>query len=193
MAQIFNKRIYGIGEFYHFFDDAMASFSVIKKARKKNLLSKEFQKRIMLVVTEVNGCQLCSYWHTKEALRSGMPAEEIKNMLSGSIENVPKEESVALFFAQHYAESAANPDKKAWQRVMDIYGEEKAQAILAFTKVIMMGNVYGIAASALLNRLKGKPLKNSIFLHELGIILGVVVFLPILFFKKVIKVCISTK
>ena len=73
MAQIFNKRIYGIDEFYHFFDDAMASFSVIKKARKKNLLSKEFQKRIMLVVTEVNGCQMCSYWHAKEALRSGMP------------------------------------------------------------------------------------------------------------------------
>ena len=172
MAQIFNKRIYGIGEFYHFFDAAMASFSIIRKARKNNLVSKAFQKRIMLVVTEVNGCQLCSYWHTKEALRSGMPAEEIKNMLSGSIENVPKEESVALFFAQHYAESAANPDKKAWQRVMDIYGGEKAQAILAFIKVIMMGNVYGIAASALLNRLKGKPMKKSYFLDELALYLG---------------------
>jgi len=187
MAQIFNKRIYGIGEFYHFFDDAMASFSIIRKARKNNLVSKAFQKRIMLVVTEVNGCQLCSYWHTKEALRSGMPAEEIKNMLSGSIENVPKEESVALFFAQHYAESAANPDKKAWQRVMDIYGEEKAQAILAFTKVIMMGNVYGIAVSALLNRIIGKPVKKSRFLDELGIVFGVIFFIPILFFKRNIK------
>jgi AhpD family alkylhydroperoxidase len=187
MAQIFNKRIYGIGEFYHFFDDAMASFSIIRKARKNNLVSKAFQKRIMLVVTEVNGCQLCSYWHTKEALRSGMPAEEIKNMLSGSIENVTKEESVALFFAQHYAESAANPDKKAWQRVMDIYGEEKAQAILAFTKVIMMGNVYGIAVSALLNRIIGKPVKKSRFLDELGIVFGVIFFIPILFFKRNIK------
>ena len=187
MAQIFNKRIYGIGEFYHFFDDAMASFSIIRKARKNNLVSKAFQKRIMLVVTEVNGCQLCSYWHTKEALRSGMPAEEIKNMLSGSIENVTKEESVALFFAQHYAESAANPDKKAWQRVMDIYGGEKAQAILAFIKVIMMGNVYGIAVSALLNRIIGKPVKKSRFLDELGIVFGVIFFIPILFFKRNIK------
>ena len=187
MAQIFNKRIYGIGEFYHFFDDAMASFSVIKNARKKNLLSKEFQKRIMLVVTEVNGCQLCSYWHTKEALKSGMPAEEIKNILSGSIENVPKEESVALFFAQHYAESVANPDTKAWQRVMDIYGEEKAKAILAFIRVILMGNVYGIAVSALLNRIIGKPVKKSRFLDELGIVFGVIFFIPILFFKRIIK------
>ena len=147
----------------------------------------------MLVVTEVNGCQLCSYWHTMEALKSGMPEEEIKNMLSGNIENVPKEEGVALFFAQHYAESAANPDAKAWQRVMDTYGEKKAETILAFIKVIMMGNVYGIAAGALLNRLKGKPVKKSTCLHELGIIFGVVIFVPVLFIKKFIKVCINNK
>ena len=193
MAQIFNKRIYGTKEFYHFFDDAMASFSMVKRARKKNLISKGFQKRIMLVVTEVNGCQLCSYWHTREALKSGMPEEEIKNMLSGNIKNVPKEEGVALFFAQHYAESAANPDAKAWQRVMDTYGEEKAVTILAFIKVIMMGNVYGIAVSALLNRLKGNPIKNSTFLHELGIIFGVLMFIPVLFIKKFVKVCINKK
>ena len=82
----------------------MASFSIIRKARKKKLVSRAFQKRIMLVVTEVNGCQLCSYWHTREALKSGMPEEEIKNMLSGNLENIPQEEAIALFFAQHYAE-----------------------------------------------------------------------------------------
>jgi len=193
MVQIFNKRIYGVKEFNQFFSDAMTSFSIIRKARKKNLVSKEFQKRIMLVVTEVNGCQLCSYWHTREALKSGMPEEEIKNMLSGNIENVPKEEGVALFFAQHYAESAAHPDAKAWQRVMDTYGKEKAETILAFIKVIMMGNVYGIAVSALLNRLKGKPMKKSNFLHELGIIFGVIIFIPVLFVKKFVKVCINKK
>jgi len=193
MAQIFNKRIYDVKEFFRFFSDAMASFSTIRKARKKNLITKAFQKRIMLVVTEVNGCQLCSYWHTKEALKSGMPEEEIKNMLSGNIENVPKEEGVALFFAQHYAESAANPDAKAWQRVVDTYGEKKAKNILAFIKVIMMGNVYGIAASALLNRIIGKPVKKSRFLDELGIIFGVVIFIPVLFIKKFVKVYIDKK
>jgi len=193
MAQIFNKRIYGTKEFYHFFEDAMASFGTVKRARKKNLISKGFQKRIMLVVTEVNGCQLCSYWHTREALKSGMPEEEIKNMLSGNIENVPKEEGVVLFFAQHYAESAANPDAKAWQRVMETYGEEKAVTILAFIKVIMMGNVYGIAVGALLNRLKGKPVKKSTFLHELGIIFGVVMFIPVLFIKKFVKFFLNKK
>jgi len=193
MTQIFNKRIYGIKEFYRFFDDAMASFSIIRKARKEKLVSKAFQKRIMLVVTEVNGCQLCSYWHTKEALKSGMPEEEIKNMLSGNLENVSKEEAVALFFAQHYAESAALPDAQAWQRVLKTYQEEKAEAILAFIKIIMMGNVYGIAVSALLNRLKGKPVENSTFLHEFGIIFGVVIIIPVLFIKKFVKICIDKK
>jgi len=193
MVQMFNKRIYDAKEFFRFFSDAMASFSIIRKARKEKLVSKAFQKRIMLVVTEVNGCQLCSYWHTREALKSGMPEEEIKNMLSGNLEDIPKEEAVALFFAQHYAESAAHPDAQAWQRILEVYKEEKAEAILAFIKVIMMGNVYGIAVSALLNRLKGKPVKNSNFLHELGIIFGVVIFIPVLFIKKFVKVCVDKK
>jgi len=193
MVQMFNKRIYDAKEFFRFFSDAMASFSIIRKVRKEKLVSKAFQKRIMLVVTEVNGCQLCSYWHTREALKSGMPEEEIKNMLSGNLEDIPKEEAVALFFAQHYAESAAHPDAQAWQRILEVYKEEKAEAILAFIKVIMMGNVYGIAVSALLNRLKGKPVKNSNFLHELGIIFGVVIFIPVLFIKKFVKVCVDKK
>lgn len=191
MAQIFNKRIYGTKKFFHFSDDAMASFRVIRKARKKKIISEGFQKRIMLAVTEVNGCQLCSYWHTKEALKSGMPEEEIESILSGNIKNipnVPKEEGVALLFAQHYAESAANPDVEAWQRVIDIYGEEKASTILAFIRMIMMGNVYGITVSALLNRLKGKPVKKSLFLHEIGITLGVVVIVPILFIKNIMRI-----
>ncbi|MFC0273464.1 carboxymuconolactone decarboxylase family protein [Metabacillus herbersteinensis] len=32
----------------------------------------------MLAVTEVNGCEFCSYSHTKIALEQGMSQEEIK-------------------------------------------------------------------------------------------------------------------
>jgi len=51
----------------------------------------------------------------------------------------------------------------------------------------MMGNVYGIAVSALLNRIIGKPVEKSRFLDELGIVFGVIFFIPILFFKRNIK------
>ena len=184
-GQSFYKRVYGIKDFYSILEEAVNSFTILRKARKKNILSKQFQERIMLAVTEVNGCEMCSYYHTKEALKSGMSEKDIQNMLQGELVEIPEEESIAIFFAQHYAESSANPDAEAWQRVVEFYGEEKAEMILAYIKVIMMGNVYGLAAGSFLNRFKGVQVnKRSSIGLELSILLSVIIFFPVLFIKK---------
>lgn len=184
-GQSFYKRVYGIKDFYSILEEAVNSFTILRKARKKNILSKQFQERIMLAVTEVNGCEMCSYYHTKEALKSGMSEKDIQNMLQGELGEIPEEESIAIFFAQHYAESSANPDAEAWQRVVEFYGEEKAETILAYIKVIMMGNVYGLAAGSFLNRFKGVQVnKRSSIGLELSILLSVMIFFPVLFIKK---------
>jgi AhpD family alkylhydroperoxidase len=184
-GQSFYKRVYGIKDFYSILEEAVNSFTILRKARKKNILSKQFQERIMLAVTEVNGCEMCSYYHTKEALKSGMSEKDIQNMLQGELGEITEEESIAIFFAQHYAESSANPDAEAWQRVVEFYGEEKAETILAYIKVIMMGNVYGLAAGSFLNRFKGVQVnKRSSIGLELSILLSVIIFFPVLFIKK---------
>lgn len=184
-GQSFYKRVYGIKDFYSILEEAVNSFTILRKARKKNILSKQFQERIMLAVTEVNGCEMCSYYHTKEALKSGMSEKDIQNMLQGELGEITEEESIAIFFAQHYAESSANPDAEAWQRVVEFYGEEKAEMILAYIKVIMMGNVYGLAAGSFLNRFKGVQVnKRSSIGLELSILLSVIIFFPVLFIKK---------
>jgi AhpD family alkylhydroperoxidase len=184
-GQSFYKRVYGIKDFYSILEEAVNSFTILRKARKKNILSKQFQERIMLAVTEVNGCEMCSYYHTKEALKSGMSEKDIQNMLQGELGEITEEESIAIFFAQHYAESSANPDAEAWQRVVEFYGEEKAETILAYIKVIMMGNVYGLAAGSFLNRFKGVQVnKRSSIGLELSILLSVMIFFPVLFIKK---------
>ncbi len=187
MSQKFNKRIYNVKEFFRLFSEAAESFKDMKRIKEKEIISKGFQERIMIAVTEVNGCELCSYKHTEEALKSGMSDEDIQSMLSGNYENVHKEESVAIFFAQHYAESSGNPDKEAWQRVVYTYGPEKANAVLSTIKVIMMGNAYFIAVDALKKRLKGKPVKKSNFLQEIIITLSIVVLVPLILLKKFIK------
>lgn len=142
----------------------------------------------MLAVSEVNGCEMCSYYHTKEALKSGLSEKEIQNMLQGEWKEIPGEEAIAIYFAQHYAESSGNPDAKAWKRVVEKYGEGKAEAILAYIKVIMMGNVYGLAAGSFMNRFKGVQVnkKSSIGL-ELSILLSAIIFFPVLFIKKGLK------
>jgi len=187
-GQSFYKRVYGIKDFYSILEEAVNSFTILRKARKKNILSKQFEERIMLAVTEVNGCEMCSYYHTKEALKSGMSEKDIQNMLQGELGEIPEEESVAIFFAQHYAESSANPDAEAWQRVVEFYGEEKAEMMLAYIKVIMMGNVYGLAAGSFLNRFKGVQVnKRSSIGLELSILLSVIIFFPVLFIKKQLR------
>ena len=47
------------------------------EVKKERQLSEHFIERIMLAVTEVNGCAVWSYAHTKMALEAGMTNEEI--------------------------------------------------------------------------------------------------------------------
>lgn len=51
----------------------------------------------MLEVTEVNGCEVCSYAHTKIALEKGLSNKEIQMLLSGNVERVSADEAVAIF------------------------------------------------------------------------------------------------
>ncbi|NLM00837.1 MAG: carboxymuconolactone decarboxylase family protein, partial [Treponema sp.] len=44
-------------------------------------LGEQFMEKIMTVVTAVNGCVYCSWFHAKQAAQSGISQEEITNML----------------------------------------------------------------------------------------------------------------
>lgn len=178
MSQQFNKRLYSIPEYYEIIRYALKTLKYMIKGKRSGDINKNFQSRIMLAVTEVNGCELCSYYHTSEALKNGMSEKDIASILEGSIHNVPVDESVAIFFAQHYAEYKGKPKRSAWNRLRTTYGNEKAYAILAATRLIMFGNVNGIAVGALKNRLSGKPVDKSNLGYELAITFGTILFIP---------------
>ena len=70
--------------------------------------------------------------------------EELKVLLTGEIpEDAPFEEIPALVYAQHWAESDAQPDDATVQRLIDEYGQEKADAIHIVLRMIRMGNLSG--------------------------------------------------
>ena len=97
----------------------------------------------MLAVTAVYGCRYCSYFHAKQGLKSGLEKEEAVALLSGSLETCPPEEAVALLYAQHWAESNANPDAEALRRLEDTYGTDKAKAINLLLRMVRVGNLAG--------------------------------------------------
>jgi len=107
----------------------------------------------MMAVTAVNGCRYCSYYHAKEALKTGVEPEEIRELLSGSIQNSPEDEVVAIMYAQHWAESDTHADPQAVDKLLETYGTEKADAIHLVLRLIRMGNLMGNTCDYVLYRI----------------------------------------
>ncbi len=77
MKDSYGRKLFSLKEYYRIVCLAFFSANNLQVVRKNKTLSEHFMERIMLAVTEVNGCPLCSFAHTKMALESGMSNEEI--------------------------------------------------------------------------------------------------------------------
>ena len=141
----FNRRTYDSpGEAIA---DAQAVLSRWKEIRTlmrgEGIIDAAFRERLMLVVTEVNGCRYCSYAHARKALSEGIAEEEVQALAQGVLADSPKEEMPALLYAQHWAEADGRPDPLARERVLELYGEKKVCAIELILRMIRMGNLLG--------------------------------------------------
>lgn len=174
----YGRKLYSLPEFYRILYLALRTVKYMSRAKRSGILTAQLIERIMLAVTEVNQCPLCSYGHTKMALEAGMSSEEIQNLLSHSMEGVPDDEIAAVLFAQHYADSRANPSPEAWRRLEELYGEAKAKGILGAVRMIMLGNTLGIALSSVKGRFSGKPDPRGSPLYEISILLAFLPFFP---------------
>ncbi len=150
----FSKRTYKSPQ--EFFSDVLFPLKNrrnLLELSSGTLISLAFRERLMLAVTAVNGCRYCSYFHTGEALKSGLSQAEISRLLSGEVAGCPPEEASAVIYAQHWAESNACPDPIALRKLQEIYGREKADAIHLVLRMIRTGNLFGNSWDYLLYRL----------------------------------------
>lgn len=180
----FSRRIYTWPEFKTAVRDVFGHMDDLRSAVRAGRVSKAFSEKIMLAVTRVNGCRYCAYGHTRAALAAGVAESELHQLMAGDLGGFPEQETIALAFAQHYAESACRPDPAAWQRVETYYGAEPAQDIQTYLRMITFGNLFGNTFDALLSRLGGRPAKGSSLWSELGVILGVFVLVPVEVVKR---------
>ena len=173
------KRKFSPGELYRSFVHIPRAISILAGNNRSKLVDKQFIERVQLAVTEVNGCAVCSYQHTKMALQQGMSGEEIASLLSGGTDFIKPEEAKAIMFAQHFADSRGFPKIETFDAIVEEYGKKEARIILAACQVILSGNIFGIPFSAFLARLHGKPYENSSLFYELGMIIVGGLLLPI--------------
>lgn len=171
------KQRYSFAEAYDV--TVKAARSVGSFARTRGRLGLPFVERLMLAVTEVNGCPICAYGHARVALRAGIAEDEIRQLLGGGFEDAPARELLALTFAQHYADTKGRPDQDTWVRIQDEYGLDEALGILGAIRMIMWGNVVGIAYSGFRSRLVGDSLLGSSIPRDLAMLLFGLLTLPV--------------
>jgi AhpD family alkylhydroperoxidase len=179
LGTIPGKHLYSVRESYRILYDGLRTIRYLARAWWKNELSRDFIERIMLAVTGVNRCPVCSHGHAKMALEAGMSADEIRDLLAGIMDAVPAGELPAVLFAQHYADSRARPSREAWERVVELYGLSRALGILGAIRMIMVGNSYGIPLGSFVDRFRGRPDPRSSLSYELGMMVAVVLFVPV--------------
>jgi AhpD family alkylhydroperoxidase len=181
------KRVYTIMQFNAGMQEIIIHMGELRRAARTGRVSKTFAEKIMLVVSRVNDCRYCSYAHSRAALAAGISEAELQNLLSLDLGTFPINEVVALTFAQHYAETNCQPDPTAWQRVVAHYGEETANNILAYLRMITFGNLLVNTFDALLSRITGKPVPDSSLRSELGVLLGVFWVFPSRLLLRLLK------
>lgn len=174
------QRIFDTKTFYRHLKNMIDSLYDLIRYKMSGNMDKTFTEKIMLAVTEVNGCRYCNYLHTKLALNAGVSKEDIQILLSGQFENISPGESHAFIFAQHYADTGGNLDFETYQNFVNFYGADKAKEILSVIKAIMVGNIYGLSIDAFINRIKRNSLQGSRFKDEVLIIVGIFIFIPLI-------------
>jgi AhpD family alkylhydroperoxidase len=91
-ASRYMKRIYPPRDFNRFLRDMVSSSGNMRGTKGEKLIDSQFSERIMMAVTEVNGCRYCTYFHTQVALKAGLDKEEIRETFSGDFSQAPDEE-----------------------------------------------------------------------------------------------------
>ncbi|WP_333640272.1 carboxymuconolactone decarboxylase family protein [Mesotoga prima] len=179
MSQKFYKRFFTFKECYQILFDAMRTMKYMSRAKRKEELSTELIEKVMLTVTEINGCEVCTVFHNKVAEKEGIKEEEIQMLFVADVEEIPQEDAPAILFSREYANSSGNPSEDSWNSLKTFYGESKAKGILGAVRTIMMGNALGIVWGALVNRIKGKPVEGSSLWYEISMLVSFIFLIPV--------------
>ncbi len=118
--------------------------SALKAAIRSGAMSFGFRERLMMVVTEVNGCRYCSWYHSAQSIKAGLSEVELRELLAGQVpEGAPAEELPALVYARHWAQADARPDPQATRSLTEVYSAGGAAAIQVVLRTIRAGNLMG--------------------------------------------------
>lgn len=169
LADQFRRKVLEPSQFLNDLSHILKVFPLFTKAYLTSKIEKDFIRKLLLVVSEINGCMYCSWFHNKMALFfSDIDHQVIENILSTEIgQKVSEYEIIGLAYAQHYAATNKKPDPEAVKVLYEYYGKEKAECIQVCIDIIFTANLAGNTFDAFLSRLKGQKSPSSSLWFEL--------------------------
>jgi AhpD family alkylhydroperoxidase len=83
---VFSKRILTVPAFMSSVQEILGHLGDLRRALQSGRVDRAFAERVMMAITQVNGCRYCSFVHTKAALMSGVTSEEIRAIRIGAFD-----------------------------------------------------------------------------------------------------------
>lgn len=156
-----------------------AAHMIVKYNKALRTIDRKRKTNVMLAVTYVNGCRLCSHHHAKELIKAKATKEELSSMLDGTFSKVDPDDLLAVTFAEHYADSGGNYEPETFEKVKETYGEKEAYGILASVRVIMFGNMSGISIGNLGSWIRFRKPPNATLSTDLHNVVSTVFWMPL--------------
>ena len=147
----FHRRTYSVARFRKEVAGLARDFELV--ASTLGGMPPAFRERIMLAVTGVNDCRYCRFMHTRIGLVSGLTRIEAARILAGDFVDVPEDDRPALEFARGWATRNAGEDPAERMRLVERYGQPKADRIEMCCRLIRLGNLSGNTFDSLLFRM----------------------------------------
>jgi len=118
----FNRRVYTLRLFLKDVFFIISNIFELNKLRKNKEINKVFQEKIMTIVSSINGCVYCKWFHAKQAVKAGIPSESVKKLLKLQFNTIAYDyELKGLLFAQHFTETNRAPDKDMIEDLYSFY------------------------------------------------------------------------
>jgi AhpD family alkylhydroperoxidase len=163
-SYLYEKKVFTFRIFFQDLYFAISNLRGLSRLRKNPRVNKIFQEKIMTVISSVNGCVYCKWFHAKQAVKSGIPSKDVKKLFELQYDTCSTDfEYPALFFAQNYAETNRKPEQEVLSDFIQFYGENDSEQIMLAIRMIFFGNLYGNTLDAFIARLNGKRISNASF------------------------------
>lgn len=163
----FDKRIFTPSLLLRDLGFLLGRLPALVRAARNPEIGSAFAEKIMIVVTAINGCVYCSWFHAGRAVACGLSDDEIRDMFELQFAaSASERERPALLYAQHYAETDRRPEPQMTARLKAAYGDRTAADIELLIRMIFFGNLLGNTFDAFPARLAGRPAANGSALFE---------------------------